>query len=324
MCSIQGWRTNERETLFGGWGEAMTAQVDTMERAEAIAGIASQRGWVSRQWGIWRRKPVGFASLSFVGLLVVLAIVGPWLETHDPLKNNLREVLVGPSFDHFFGTDPNGRDVFSRLVAGARISIFIGFSAVLFGITAGVLIGTLSGFIGGAFDYILQRVIDAIMAIPGLILLLAVISVLEPSLMNLIIALCIFVTPRTVRVVRGEVMITREYDYVEAGRSIGATTPRLMFRHVLPNVMAPILIIASVTVGQAILIEASLGFLGLGVPPPEPTWGNMLSGSNRQYMNDAPWLVLAPGVAITLTVLAFNMLGDALRDILDPRLRGMK
>lgn len=279
---------------------------------------------MARYWGTWSNKPIGFASLIVVLFLILIAIIGPLLQTHDPLTNNLREVLVGPSSNHFFGTDTNGRDVFSRLIAGARISVFVGFASVFFGVSAGVIIGTISGFLGGVVDYAIQRVVDAVMAIPGLILLLAVVSVLEPSLVNLIIALCIYVTPRTVRIVRGEVIIARQFDYVDAARSLGASTPRLMGRHVLPNVMAPILIIGSVTVGQAILIEASLGFLGLGVPPPDPTWGNMLAGQNRQFMNEAPWLVLAPGIAITLTVLAFNMLGDALRDILDPRLRGSK
>lgn len=286
--------------------------------------LAPRRSNMARYWGTWSNKPVGLASLAFVVLLLVLAVIGPALQTHDPLTNNLREVLIGPSSDHFFGTDPNGRDVFSRLIGGARISMFVGFSSVFFGVSAGVLIGTISGFLGGPVDYVIQRFVDAVMAIPGLILLLAVVSVLGSSLTNIIIALCIFVTPRTVRIVRGEVIVARQVDYVDAARSLGASTPRVMFRHILPNVMAPILIIGSVTVGQAILIEASLGFLGLGVPPPDPTWGNMLSGGNRQYMEAAPWLVLAPGAAITLTVLSFNMLGDALRDILDPRLRGSK
>lgn len=284
--------------------------------------LAPQRGWLEQQWYVWRRKKVGLASLIFVVLLVTLAVVAPILQTHDPVRNDLRAVLVGPSTEHFFGTDPNGRDVYSRLIGGARVSVFVGFSAVAFGITAAVAIGVISGFAGGAVDYGIQRIMDAIMAIPGLILLLAVISVMEPSLTNLVIALCIFVIPSTTRVVRGEVLIAREYDYVDAARALGAATPRIMFRHILPNVMAPILIIASVTVGQAILIEASLGFLGLGIPPPDATWGNMLSGANRRYMVDAPWLVIAPGLAISLTVLSFNMLGDALRDILDPRMRG--
>ncbi len=297
----------------------MTIAVDTVARAE---DLRPRRSWIGQQWYVWRRKKIGLTSLVFVVFLVLLAIVGPMLQTHDPLLNDLKAVLVGPSGDHFFGTDPNGRDVYSRIIGGARVSIFVGFASVTFGISAAVVIGVVSGFAGGFVDYAIQRVTDSIMAIPGLILLLAVVSVLEPSLTNLVIALCIFVVPRTVRVVRGEVLVAREYDYVEAARTLGASTRRMMFRHILPNIMAPILIIASVTVGQAILIEASLGFLGLGIPPPDPTWGNMLSGSNRQYMVDAPWLVIAPGVAITLTVLAFNMLGDALRDILDPRMRG--
>lgn len=294
---------------------------DVLQQPEQTL-LRPARGRWEQQWYTWRRKKVGLASLIFVVLLVLLAIFAPMLQTHDPIRNDLRAVLVGPSSDHFFGTDPNGRDVFSRLVGGARVSIFVGFAAVGFGVTAAVLIGVVSGFAGGTVDYSIQRVMDAIMAIPGLILLLAVVSVLEPSLTNLVIALCIFVVPGTTRVVRGEVLVARQYDYVDAARALGAATPRLMFRHILPNIMAPILIIASVTVGQAILIEASLGFLGLGIPPPDPTWGNMLSGANRRYMVDAPWLVIAPGLAISLTVLSFNMLGDALRDILDPRMRG--
>lgn len=284
--------------------------------------LPASKGWFTHQTDVWKRKPVGLFSGVFILLLVGLAILSPLLQTHEPNRNNLVAVLEGPSVEHFFGTDANGRDVYSRIVGGARVSVTIGFLAVLIGVSSGVVIGLLSGFFGGAVDYLLQRVVDSIMAIPGLILLLTVVSVLQPSLTNIIIAMSIFITPRTIRVVRGEVIVTRERDYVYAAISLGAVPLRLMFRHILPNVMAPILIIASITIGQAILIEASLGFLGLGVPPPHPTWGNMLSGSNRTYMVEAPWLVIAPGLAISLTVFAFNMFGDALRDILDPRMRG--
>lgn len=287
------------------------------------AGLGpSQPGLLRRQWSVWRRKPIGFGSLLFIVFLLVVAAAGPALATHDPLQNDLRAVLAGPSADHFFGTDSNGRDVYSRIVHGARLSLFVGFASVIFGITGAVVVGLVSGYAGGTVDYLIQRVTDAVMAIPGLILLLALVSVLEPSLLNLVIALCIVVMPGTIRVVRAEVLVAKEYDYVLAAHALGASSRRIVVRHVLPNVMAPILILGSVVVGTAILIEASLSFLGLGVPPPAPTWGNMLSGPNRQYMASAPWLVIFPGLAITLAVLAFNMLGDALRDIFDPRLRG--
>ncbi|MBM3140731.1 MAG: ABC transporter permease [Candidatus Rokubacteria bacterium] len=284
--------------------------------------LVPRAGFLERQWRVWRRKKIGLASLVVVGFLLVIAAIGPLIATHDPNRNKLTATLQSPSPAHYFGTDKNGRDIYSRVIIGARISVVIGFSAVAVGITLGSAIGLISGFVGGALDYGIQRVVDAVMALPGLVMLMALVSVLQPSLPSLIVVLSIWVMPRAIRVVRGEALITRELDYVNAARALGATSLRLMFRHILPNVMAPILIIASVTVGQAIMTEASLSFLGLGVPPPAPTWGNMLSGNNRQYMTVAPWLVIAPGVAISITVLAFNMFGDALRDVLDPRLRG--
>lgn len=278
--------------------------------------------WLATQWRTWRRKPIGLASFLFIVLLVLLAIFAPLLQTHDPVQNSLTSVLTAPSAAHWFGTDPNGRDVYSRLIAGARISVTIGFLAVFISVPLGVAVGLMSGYFGGAMDFAIQRVTDAIMSIPGLILLLAIVSVLDPSIFSITFAMSIFIVPTTIRVVRGEVLVSKEREYVQAARAIGAQPVRLMTRHILPNVMAPILIIASVTVGQAILIESALGFLGFGVPPPDPTWGNMLSGANRRYMAEAPWIIAAPGLAITLTVLAFNMFGDALRDVLDPRLRG--
>ncbi|MDA0365221.1 MAG: ABC transporter permease [Chloroflexi bacterium] len=278
--------------------------------------------WLATQWRTWRRKPIGLASFLFIVLLVLLAIFAPLLQTHDPVQNSLTSVLTAPSAAHWFGTDPNGRDVYSRLIAGARISVTIGFLAVFISVPLGVAVGLMSGYFGGAMDFAIQRVTDAIMSIPGLILLLAIVSVLDPTIFSITFAMSIFIVPTTIRVVRGEVLVSKEREYVQAARAIGAQPVRLMTRHILPNVMAPILIIASVTVGQAILIESALGFLGFGVPPPDPTWGNMLSGANRRYMAEAPWIIAAPGLAITLTVLAFNMFGDALRDVLDPRLRG--
>jgi peptide/nickel transport system permease protein len=288
---------------------------------ELLASIPSP-GWFTRQVKVWRRKKIGLASLLAIVLLLILALAGPLLATHDPLENNMRAVLAAPSSQHFFGTDSNGRDVYSRILYGARISVFIGFTVVLVAATAGALIGTLSAYAGGALDFSMQRVVDAVMAIPGLVLLLALVSVMQPSIPTLIVALSIAFLPGVIRVVRAEVLVVRECDYAMAARALGASSLRIMLRHVLPNVMAPLIIMATVTVGAAIMAEASLSFLGLGIPPPHPTWGNMLSGPGRQYMTVAPWLVLAPGLAITITILSFNMLGDALRDILDPRLRG--
>jgi peptide/nickel transport system permease protein len=271
-----------------------------------------------------RRKPLGTLSLLFLLSLGFVAIFQGVIANHDPLSTNPLGRLEGPSAEHFFGTDELGRDVFSRMVYGTRTALLAGILATSVGVGLGTLIGLLSGYFGGLVDTVLQRLMDAVMAIPGLILLLSLVSVLEPSLFSIIIALSIFITPGTSRIVRGTVLATKELPYVESARALGATSSRIMFIHILPNILPTVIIVASVLVGASILIEASLSFLGLGVPPPHPTWGSMLSISARRYMQHQPWLAVWPGVALSLTVLASNLLGDMLRDVLDPRLRGSR
>jgi ABC-type dipeptide/oligopeptide/nickel transport system permease subunit len=226
-----------------------------------------------------------------------------------------------PSSKFFFGTDPLGRDVFSRIIYGSRVSLIVGFASVALGTLFGTLIGLVSGFWEGKVDQILQRAVDTCMAVPGIVLALAVVSVLGQSLTNIILVIALVIAPGASRVVRGAVLSIKQNTYIDAAYAAGASSWRLLLRHILPNVFAPILIIASVWLGNAIVIEAALSFLGLGTPPPTPTWGGMLSGEGRRNLEIAPYLAIFPGLAISVVVLAFNMLGDALRDLLDPRLR---
>jgi ABC-type dipeptide/oligopeptide/nickel transport system permease subunit len=219
------------------------------------------------------------------------------------------------------GTDSIGRDVFSRIVWGARLSVLIGFGSVLVGTTAGTLIGLVSGYVGGLADTIIQRLVDTLMTVPGLILALVFVTVWGQGVPQLVFAIAILIIPGAARIVRGATLSEKNYQYIEAARVIGASHPRIILRHILPNISAPIIVIVSVMVGVAILVEAALSFLGLGVPPPTASWGQMLSIDGRTYMLQQPWLSIWPGLAISLVVLGLNLLGDALRDLLDPKLR---
>lgn len=281
-------------------------------------GVALKRFAVS--------KPMGAAGGFIVVLVVLAAIFAPVVSPYDPYASNLDENglpvrLVGPSGSFPLGTDAIGRDVFSRIIYGSRVSLIVGLGAVTLGTFFGALIGLVSGYFVGKVDQVLQRVVDTLMAIPAIVLALAVITMLQPGLFNIILVIAIVIAPGTSRVVRGTVLSIKENVYIEAARSIGAGSGRIVFRHILPNVIAPIIVIASIWVGNAIVIEAALSFLGLGTPPPTPTWGGMLALEGRRHLENAPWLALAPGAAISIAVLAVNMLGDALRDVLDPRLR---
>ncbi|MCC6266788.1 MAG: ABC transporter permease [Dehalococcoidia bacterium] len=269
-----------------------------------------------------RRKPVSAGAGLIVIAACAVAILAPWLAPYGPDDVDLIARLKGPSSEHWFGTDQFGRDVLSRVMYGGRTSLTVGLGATALGIGMGVLFGLLSGYAGGAVDLVIQRLMDAIMALPPIILLMVLATTLSPSIRNVIIAISVLVTPGAARVVRGATLSAKEMPYIEAARSTGASAPRIVFRHVLPNVMAPIIVIASIAVGSAIMIEAALGFLGLSVRPPTSTWGNMLNTGAQTYMERAPWLALAPGLAIAVTVFSINLLGDGLRDILDPRLRG--
>ena len=267
-------------------------------------------------------KPLGTVSLVMILLMVLAAVFANVIAPYDPFQTVRGHIMSPPSSQFLFGTDNLGRDILSRIIYGARISLTVGFGAVGFGVTTGTVIGLASAFFSGKFDILVQRYMDAQSAFPSIILALAILAALGPSLMNVIIAIGIADIPRANRIVRGSALSEMQRVYVEAARAIGAGPFTIMFRHVLPNVTAPIIIIAATDLGGAILAEASLSFLGLGVPPPNPSWGGMLSGPHRTYMLSAPWMAVFPGLAISFGVLGWNLLGDALRDIWDPRLRG--
>ena len=272
-------------------------------------------------WNVMRRKPLGLASAAVIAVLVLTAILADVLAPYDPLAAQPEIRLSPPSRDHPFGTDDIGRDVLSRIIYGSRISLWVGLLAVGIGTLAGMIIGLVCGYWEGRLDLVLQRVMDAIQAIPGLILALAIVSVLTPNTTNAMLAIAMVIIPGNSRIVRGAVLAAKQNRYVEAAEAIGCRQPRILVTHILPNVTAPILIIASIWLGNAILIEASLSFLGLGTQPPTPSWGLMLSSTGRAFMEQAPWLAIFPGVAISLAVFAFNLFGDTLRDAWDPKLR---
>ena len=277
-------------------------------------------------WLLARRKPLGAVSAMIILGLVVVALLAPVLAPRDPYRFNLNERglpirMQAPTTAFPFGTDPLGRDVLSRIIYGARISLIVGLASVLIGTLLGTVLGLVSGYWEGGLDQIIQRGVDTTMAIPGIVLALAVMSILGQSLTNIILVIALVIAPGTSRVVRGTVLAVKQHTFIDAAQALGASPWRIVARHVLPNVFAPILVIATVWLGNAIVIEAALSFLGLGTPPPTPTWGAMLSGEGRRNLETAPYLAIFPGVAISIVVLAFNMLGDALRDLLDPRLR---
>jgi len=275
--------------------------------------------------GLWRlikEKPLGaFGGVIVLGLLFC-ALLAPWIATNPYDQTNVRNRLKPPSSQFYFGTDNLGRDIFSRIVYGARVSVTVGFGAVSIGITLATLIGVGSAYFGGKFDILVQRLVDAQVAIPGLLLLLNIMVVTGPGLLNIILALGVVSAAGSSRIIRSAALSAKENQFVEAARAVGASHLRIILCYILPNIMAPIIIITTISLGFTILIESTLSFLGFGVPPPYPSWGEMLSGSGRSYMLKAPWMATLPGVAISLAVFVFNMLGDALRDLLDPRLRG--
>ncbi|GBD23281.1 Glutathione transport system permease protein GsiD [bacterium HR29] len=271
------------------------------------------------------RKPLGTFGAAVILLLLIFAAFPGLFATHDPNAISPLERYQGPSASHWFGTDQFGRDVYSRIVYGARTSIIIGFGVVALSATLATLIGTISGYFGGWFDILVQRLVDIAIALPGLVFIILVIQTLLdlPVLLRLILALGVLISFGLSRVVRGASIATKQFQYVEAARVIGAGDMRIVFRHILPNVVAVVLVGASIQVGGAILIESSLSFLGYGVQPPTASWGRMLNEA-REQMIRAPHLAIFPGFAIFFAVFAFNMFGDALRDVLDPRLRGSR
>ena len=266
------------------------------------------------------RQPLGLIGLVIIIILVLTAIFASVIAPYDPTSIESRAFL-SPGGGHLFGTDNLGRDVFSRVVYGSQTSLKVGIIATLVGTVGGAIVGLTSGYFQGILDSILQRIMDAMLAFPLLILALIMVSVFGNSIEKLMILVGIAIIPGVGRVMRGVVLSEKQALYVEAARSTGASSARIMFRHILPNVLAPLVVIATTLLGGAILVEAGLSFLGLGTPPPTPSWGADLSGSARQFFQHAPWMAIFPGLALSLVVLGFNLLGDAVRDILDPRLR---
>ncbi len=279
--------------------------------------------------GVWRtltrfcrKKPLGAFGGALMAVMVFTAIFAGPLATHDPIATDAANTLARPGPDHWLGSDHLGRDIYSRIVHGARVSLIVGVLSTLFGSVLGGLIGLLSAYFGGTTDLVSQRVLDILQGLPLLVLALVMSAALGPSVQNVIIAISIPIIPRAARVIRASVLTIREMQYVEAARSIGLGHLRIAFRHILPNTIGPFIVLTTAQLGSAILVEATLSFLGMGVPEPYPSWGRMLSVSAAEYAQKAPWLVLFPGMAISLAVFGSNLLGDALRDTLDPRLRG--
>ena len=268
-----------------------------------------------------RTKPLGAAGAVIILGMLVLALFAEVLAPYDPYIGDYGQQFMRPSAEHWFGTDEFGRDVLSRIMYGARIALFVGFSASLIGCTLGGLLGVVSAFWGGTIDLLLERLMDILLAFPGLILALAIASILGPAVHNVVIAIAIPVIPRVARVVRAAAMSVKENVYVEAVQALGASRRRVILQHIIPNVAAPYIIMLTATLGAAILAEAALSYLGLGAAEPTPSWGLMLSGSAPSYAEKAPWIALFPGIAISLGVFGFNLFGDSLRDALDPKLR---
>ena len=289
--------------------------------AELARAGANITGWLSRILFFTRRYPLGAVGALIVALFIFTAVFADIIAPTDPTSTNAKYSLAAPSSLFWLGADFMGRDMYSRIVHGARISLAVGAGAMGLGALIGISVGLASGYLGGWFDLLVQRLLDIMQSLPLLVMAIVMAASLGPSLKNTIFAIAIPLVPTVARVVRSSTLSLREQPFVEAARAVGMGELRIAVRHVLPNTLAPLIVLATAQLGSAILVEASLSFLGLGIPEPHPSWGRMLSESAAEYVRTAPWLVIFPGVAISLTVFGTNLLGDALRDILDPRQR---
>lgn len=288
---------------------------------DVIAKGSPQTSWAKKIIELTRRKPLGAAGAFVVLFFIVIAVLADFITPYDPIKNSLESMHLAPDMAHWFGTDQFGRDILTRIIYGARTALLVGFCASIIGSTLGLVLGVTSAYFGGLFDLIFQRLMDIFMSFPLIITSLAVVSIFGTGTQNVILAITIPFIPRCARVVRSSALAVREIPYVDAARTLGFSHARIILRHMVPNVMAPYLIMLTAFMGQAILLEASLSYLGMGVQEPTPAWGLMLQGGAEEYAESAPWIPIFPGLAITLGVFAFNILGDAVRDTLDPRLR---
>ncbi len=288
---------------------------------EADELLEQDKPWWTRLWNLCKRQPLGAAGALVVIGMIFMAIFADYISPYDPEANAFEFMLTAPNADFWLGTDQFGRDILTRLIYGARTALLVGFVAAFVGAFSGLVLGVASAYYGGKVDLILQRIMDVFMAFPLIILALAVVATLGTGIQNVIIAITIPFIPQCARVVRSSALSIREIPYVDAARACGFSDARIILRHMTPNVMAPFLIMLTTFVGQAILLEASLSYLGLGVQEPVPSWGLMLQGGAEEYAESAPWVAIFPGVAISLAVFGFNLFGDALRDLLDPKLR---
>ena len=305
----------------------MSAADETALNSE-LEELHDNRSVTEKIWDACKRMPLGAFGAIVVILMIFAAIFAPVLSPYDPELNNFEAMLAPPSFEYLLGTDQFGRDLFTRIIYGAQTALFVGFACAIIGASVGLVLGVMSAFFGGTFDLIFQRVMDVFLAFPLIILALAVVATFGTKGVlfgtpyeNVIIAITIPFIPRCARVVRSNALSIREIPYVDAARALGFSNARIILRHMLPNVMAPFLIMLTAFVGQAILLEASLSYLGMGVQEPTPAWGLMLQGGAEEYAESAPWVPIFPGLAITVAVFGFNLFGDAVRDILDPKLR---
>jgi peptide/nickel transport system permease protein len=300
--------------------DAMSVQYPLVQ-ATAAASLASRRTFAEEAVRFVRSKPLGAGGAVIILAMLFVAFFAQALAPYDPYIGDYAVQLVRPSTEHWFGTDGFGRDVMSRVMYGARIALFVGFTASFAGCTLGALLGVISAYAGGKVDLLLERLMDVLLAFPQLILALAVASILGPAVQNVVIAVAVPIVPRAARIVRATALSVRENQYVEAVQALGAISHRVVLRHIVPNLMAPYIIVLTAQLGSAILAEAALSYLGLGTAEPTPSWGLMLTGSAPSFAEKAPWIALFPGIAISLAVFGFNLFGDSLRDALDPKLR---
>ncbi len=309
-------------------GSKNTLRVKARDMAEetTIKALDAPKNFLPARLRTWlrfaRQKPLGATGVGILLIATIVGIIGPAMTPHDPLKANAFAILLPPDNTYWFGTDVMGRDILTRCVLGARVSLYVGILSMAAAATLGSIIGVTSGFFGGKYDIIIQRFVDALSAFPSLLLAIALMAAFGQSLNNIILALAIIFTPRFTRVVRAVTLSLKEVPYIEAARTIGASNIRIMALHVFPNTFASVMVVSTASVGTMIIIEASLSFLGVGTPSHIISWGAMLSGDTQAYFSGAPWIGIFPGMALTIVVFGINVFGDALRDILDPKLRG--